>query len=254
MNARQFLLNLVIVVVLLAIGGGIAYESYESNNYVATDNAQVQVPMVDVASLSAGALQSLSVSVGDSVHAGETLAVVATPAASSGAASAPTTAPTTSRTAKGAKGAKTVTTVVPTTQAAPGLVSITAPVSGVVSEIGASAGQTVLPGETLVEIAEPKDAVVVANIPETSIRNVVDGQSVNVTLDAYPGTTFKGHVEAVQPATQASLSLFPASALSGSFTKVTQLVPVWVTFNSQGDTVYNGLSAEVSIQIGNGSL
>jgi multidrug resistance efflux pump len=235
MNARQLILNLVIVVVLLAIGGGIAYESYQSNNYVGTDNAQVTMPVVDVATLAAGTVKSLPVAVGQKVSAGQTLAQIAT-----GAAAATTTA-TTGKTA--GKGTSTA-----------GLTNVTAPVAGVISVVSVAGGQTVMPGQTLVEVSDPGTAVVVANIPETSIRNVADGQSVDVTIDAYPGTTFKGHVEAIQPATQASLSLFPSSALSGSFTQVTQLVPVWIAFDSQGDVLYNGLSASVSIHTGNGSL
>lgn len=241
MNARQLILNVVVVLVLLAIGGGIAYETFQSNNYVSTDNAQVTLPVVDVASLAAGSLKAVPVTVGEKVAAGQVLAEV-----SSAGAPAASTA--------GAAAAKGRARRPAAAAAAGGLVDVTAPVAGVVSVVNGAVGQTVLPGETLVEIAEPTRAVVVANIPETSIRDVEDGQPVDVWLAAYPGTTFKGRVEAVEPATQASLSLFPTTALSGSFTQVTQLVPVWIAFQSQGDALYNGLSAQVRIHIGNGTL
>jgi multidrug resistance efflux pump len=272
MNARQFLVNLVIVVVLLAIGGGIAYSSYEANNYVSTNNAQVSVPVVTVDALAAGSVASVPVAVGESVGVGTSLVDIA-PAAPTGgagaaaAAGATGAAATRSGAGRAAKGkgraagtatatsaTTTATTTTPAAGSASAALAVTSPVAGVVSAVDVAPGQTVLPGQALVSVSEPANAMVVANVPETAIRNVADGQKVDVTFDAYPGTTFTGHVAAIQPATQASLSLFPASALSGSFTKVTQLVPVWIRVDAQGYTLYNGLSAEVRIHIGSGSL
>ena len=256
MSARQLLLNVLVVVVLLAIGGGIAYESYQSNNYVSTDNAQVSVPVVTVSALSPATVQSVPVTVGQKVSAGQPIADLSAPAGA--AAAAPASASTGKvKGAKGAKGAKSAaaTATATATEAAAGTAAaITAPVSGVLSAVDVSEGQTILPGQTVADVSEPAQAVVIANIPETAIRNVSDGQKVDVTIDAYPGTTFTGHVAAIQPATQASLSLFPASSLSGSFTKVTQLVPVVVSIDAQGYSLYNGLSAEVRIHIGNGGF
>ncbi len=244
MNARQLLLNLVIIIVVLAIGGAVAYESYEAHNYVSTDNAQVSMPVVEVAAPAAGTVGTVSASVGETVRAGQPLFTLVPAASAAQGASAAAPA--------GKKGA--AAKAPSTATAAPQAVTVSSPVAGIVSAVSAAAGATALPGQSMVEVSEPADAVVVANVPETAIRNVADGQKVDVTLDAYPGTTFSGHVQAVQPATQASLSLFPTSALSGSFTKVTQLVPVWIAFNPEGDAMYNGLSAEVSIHIGSGGL
>lgn len=271
MNARQMLINLVVVVVLLLIGGGIFYEVYESNNYVYTDNASVTVPSVTLDALTAGQVAAIPVQVGQTVTAGETLVNLAAPQGGTGSAGVaaqsatvrpvagrhgrtgtPTAAagPTAAATASAGAGSGA------TTAALAGTVPtrITAPVNGVVTAISATPGETVFPGQELLTLTEPQQADVVANVPETSIRNVKVGQSVNVTIDAYPGTTFTGTVAAIQPATQASLSLFPASALSGTFTKVTQLVPVIIDIDTQGYTMYNGLSAEIRIQTGSGNL
>lgn len=257
MSARQLLLNVLVVVVLLAIGGGIAYESYQSNNYVSTANAQVSVPVVTVSALSPATVQSVPAAVGQKVAAGQAIADLSGVAA---AGQTTTSTVTPGRTAKGngAKGTAgagaTTSATQTTTTTASSPTSINAPVAGVISALDVSPGQTLLPGQAVADVSEPAQAVVVANIPETSIRNVSDGQTVDVTIDAYPGTTFTGRVKAIQPATQASLSLFPASALSGSFTKVTQLVPVVVAIDAQGYSLYNGLSAEVRIHIGSGGF
>lgn len=257
MNARQLLLNVLVVVVLLAVGGGIAYANYQGNNYVSTSNAQIAVPIVHVDALAAGTVQSVAAGVGDNVPAGRALATVV-PVASSATSPAATAAPVATAGAKGksskqaGRGAATATAAVPQTPAA--AVTIRSPVTGIVSAVDVSAGQTILPGQPVADVAEPAGAMVVANIPETAVRNIAPGQTVDVTIDAFPGVAFTGYVHAIDPATQASLSLFPASALSGSFTKVTQLVPVYISLDTQGHTLYNGLSAEVRIHIGNGAL
>jgi len=273
MNGRQMLINLVVVVVLLLIGGGIFYEVYESNNYVYTDNASVTVPSVTLDALSAGQVATIPVQVGQTVTAGETLVDLAAPAGATGSAAAAaqsavvrpvasrhgTTGTHTAAAGSGAASAASAnagagTGATAAAAAGAGPTRITSPVNGVVTAISATPGETVFPGQELVTLTEPQQADVVANVPETSIRNVKVGQSVNVTIDAYPGTTFSGTVAAIQPATQASLSLFPASALSGTFTKVTQLVPVIIDIDTQGYTMYNGLSAEIRIQTGSGNL
>ena len=264
MNARQILINAIVVVVLLLIGGGVLYEVYESHNYVSTTNASVTVPSITVSALSAVQVASIPVSIGQRVSPGETLVALAqTGAGGAAALGAPVRG--TTRTAKG-KTAAASSSGTSATQSTGASVSSTSdasgttggkvasPVTGVVTALTATPGETVFPGQPLLTLTQPQNASIVANVPETAIRNVKVGQSVNVTIDAYPGTTFTGTVSAIQPATQASLSLFPASALSGTFTKVTQLVPVMVRINTQGYQMYNGLSAEIRIQTGNGGL
>lgn len=259
MNARQMLINVVIVVVLLLIGGGVLYEVYEGNNYVSTTNASVTVPSVTVSALAAGEVTGIPVTIGQSVKAGETILTMGTASSGSGStpASVPPQTPVRAKAGAGTRGGAgragaTSTTTAVSASAPSG--AVVSPVTGVVTAVSATTGEAVFPGQALLTLTEPQYADIVANIPETAIRNVKDGQSVNVTIDAYPGTLFTGTVAAIQPATQASLSLFPASALSGTFTKVTQLIPVMINIDTQGDRMYNGLSAEVRIQTGNGGL
>jgi multidrug resistance efflux pump len=218
---RTILLSVVVALVILVIGGGVTYMVYMGDNYVSTDNAAVSVPMVTVVAPAAGAVSAVDVAVGQTVTRGQTLFALS-PAGGGG-------------------------------KGAPATVSVPSPVGAVVAALNTSVGSVVAPGSPLATLAQPAAGVVVANVPETEIRNVSVGQSATVTLDAYPGVTFSGHVSAITPATQASLSLFPASALSGTYTKVTQLIPVTVTFDALGYRLYEGQDAEVSIHTGSAS-
>lgn len=74
-------------------------------------------------------------------------------------------------------------------------VSVKAPLSGKVLEL------TVVNGEyrndlsaPLVTIADLSSVWVTSDVPETAIRLVKSGEPVRITLDAYPGETFRGRV------------------------------------------------------------
>lgn len=61
---------------------------------------------------------------------------------------------------------------------------------------------------------------------ETQMANIRPGQRVEITVDAYPGKVFVGHVESFQAGTGAWFSLLPPENASGNFIKVVQRVPV----------------------------
>jgi membrane fusion protein (multidrug efflux system) len=55
---------------------------------------------------------------------------------------------------------------------------------------------------------------------------VTPGASAIIEVDAYPGVSFRAHVESLSPATGAKFSLLPPDNATGNFTKVVQRVPV----------------------------
>jgi membrane fusion protein (multidrug efflux system) len=57
------------------------------------------------------------------------------------------------------------------------------------------------------------------------------GQPVEVSVDAYPGVRFAGHVDSIQRGTGARFSLLPAENATGNFVKVVQRVPVKIVFD-----------------------
>jgi Cu(I)/Ag(I) efflux system membrane fusion protein len=78
-------------------------------------------------------------------------------------------------------------------------ITLTAPVSGIVAELGVRQGMTVAAGTTLFRIAGVGTVWVVAEIPETQASQLVPGIPVEVHLSAFPNERVKGRVTAILP-------------------------------------------------------
>jgi Cu(I)/Ag(I) efflux system membrane fusion protein len=78
-------------------------------------------------------------------------------------------------------------------------VTVVAPSSGVVGELGAREGMTVTPGITLFRINGLDTVWVNAEVPETQAAMVRPGVQVQATVPALPGETFNGRVSALLP-------------------------------------------------------
>ncbi len=52
------------------------------------------------------------------------------------------------------------------------------------------------------------------------------GDPVEITVDALPGVTIKGHVEEIAPASGSQFALLPPDNATGNFTKIVQRIPV----------------------------
>ena len=76
---------------------------------------------------------------------------------------------------------------------------ITAPVNGVVSELGIREGMTIASGALLFRINRLDTVWVNADVPEDIAEKVHAGNSVEVRAAALPGMVFKGKVSAVLP-------------------------------------------------------
>ncbi len=61
------------------------------------------------------------------------------------------------------------------------------------------------------------------------------GDPVDIRIDAYPGRTFKGHVDSIQAGSGAAFSLLPPENATGNFVKVVQRVPVKIVFDEPPD-------------------
>ncbi len=109
---------------------------------------------------------------------------------------------------------------------------ITAPSNGVVSKKSVELGQLVQAGQPLMTVVPLDDIWVTANLKETETANVTPGDSAVVTVDAYKGTEFHGHVESLSPATGAKFSLLPPDNATGNFTKVVQRIPVRIRLDT----------------------
>jgi membrane fusion protein (multidrug efflux system) len=128
---------------------------------------------------------------------------------------------------------------------------VMAPASGVVSKKSVEVGQLVQPGQPLMTVVPLDDVWVVANLKETETADVTPGDPAEVTVDAYAGRRFRGHVESLAPATGAKFSLLPPDNATGNFTKVVQRIPVRIRLDGPADPTHPlrpGMSAVATIQ------
>ena len=80
-----------------------------------------------------------------------------------------------------------------------GRVTLTAPIAGVVTELGAREGQSAPAGTLLFRIDGTGTVWIDAAIPQSATANVVQGTPVDVMIDARPGQTWHGRVETLLP-------------------------------------------------------
>ena len=110
--------------------------------------------------------------------------------------------------------------------------TVTAPVNGNVSRKTAEIGQTVQAGQPLLAIIPLETVWITANFKETQLTDMRPGQKATITVDAYGGRTFTGHVESIASSTGARFSLLPPENATGNFVKVVQRVPVKIVLES----------------------
>ncbi|MGA0609621.1 efflux RND transporter periplasmic adaptor subunit [Caldimonas sp. KR1-144] len=82
--------------------------------------------------------------------------------------------------------------------------TLTAPVSGVVAELGVREGAAVAPGTTLFRIAGLGKVWVVAEVPEAQALRLARGQKVRAVLQADASQAFDGKLEEILPQVSAS--------------------------------------------------
>jgi multidrug resistance efflux pump len=232
-SSRIVLINILVIVALVIIGGVAAYYWNQNTNYVVSQDASVTADTVPVVATASGTLEGFNLTVGQRVSRGQVVATETVAAPASPAAPA------------AASGGKTAPAPPPT----PTTVDVVAPVDGTVASVNATNGQTVAAGTPVATLVQLSTVEIVANIPETKIHQVSVGQTVDVTVDAQPGVTFHGTVAAIQPATQSFFSLIPTTATAGSYTKVVQRVPVVIKIDTAGYTLLPGENASVRIHL-----
>jgi membrane fusion protein (multidrug efflux system) len=112
---------------------------------------------------------------------------------------------------------------------------VKAPVSGVVSRRTVEVGQVVQAGQPLLAVVPLDDVWVVANFKEDQLKKIHPGQKASVSVDAYGGRRYEGHVDSVSPATGSRFSLLPPENATGNFVKVVQRIPVKILLDGKID-------------------
>ena len=115
--------------------------------------------------------------------------------------------------------------------------TIQAPEAGRVTRKSVEPGGYAQVGQALMAIV-PDRVWIIANFKETQLTYMRPGQLAEIHIDAYPGHTFKGHVDSVQAGTGSRFSLLPPENATGNYVKVVQRVPVKIVLDEQPSAEY----------------
>ena len=127
--------------------------------------------------------------------------------------------------------------------------TIKSKIRGVVDKIFVDVGEYVTPAQRLAIIHDPDKIWVEANIKETEVRKLRIGQSVDISVDAFPDLEIVGRVEAIGNSTTSEFALLPTPNPSGNFTKITQRLPVRIKVEQEEGLLRPGMMVEVNIDI-----
>ncbi|MFP7416764.1 HlyD family secretion protein, partial [Priestia filamentosa] len=126
--------------------------------------------------------------------------------------------------------------------------AVTSMMDGTVTKNNVAQNQLVKAGDVLAQTADLSNIYITANIKETDLKDLEEGDSVDITVDGDSGKVFKGNVKEIGRATNSISSMLPAQN-TGNYTKVTQKIPVKISIEDASDKVLPGMNAEVKISI-----
>lgn len=212
---RSTRVALLIILVVALIASGVFAASYflDARNYVSTDNAQVDGDKIAVNAPTSGTLIDWRATQGAELTADQVVGRI-----------------------------KVNGGFVQPQQ------SIRAPADGTVAVDNGVEGAFVTAGTQLAVVYDFSKVYVTARVDETDIDAIHVGQRVSFTVDAYPDAEFTGSVREIQGGAAGVFSLFPQSNSSGTFQKVTQVIPVKVSIDDmQGLNLVPGMNVTVRI-------
>jgi RND family efflux transporter MFP subunit len=111
---------------------------------------------------------------------------------------------------------------------------IKSPITGIVFEAGAEAGQTYQAETTLFQIGDPKALEVIANVTEEDYPIISAGQSVEVYFDARPEVTVQGKLDRIIP-----------KRIEGDRPRYN----IYITLNEVPDGLADGMTSDAAITI-----
>jgi HlyD family secretion protein len=124
-----------------------------------------------------------------------------------------------------------------------GLLTLTAPMDGVVSTRSAQVGETATPGKPLLTIANLDEVTLALYVPENRIGQVQIGQQVEVVVDSFPGQTFLGRVQSI-----AGEAEFTPRNVQTKEERVNLVFAVDVVIPNPGRALKPGMPADATIR------
>jgi membrane fusion protein (multidrug efflux system) len=103
-----------------------------------------------------------------------------------------------------------------------------------------------------VGLISASDIWVSADMKETDLTYVREGDPVEIDIDAYPGRTWRGVVETISRGSDSTFSILPSENSSANWVKVVQRIPVRIRIERgpSDPPLRSGMSAVVSIDTG----
>ncbi|GAA5127428.1 efflux RND transporter periplasmic adaptor subunit [Pseudonocardia adelaidensis] len=209
-------LIVILVIAVLAGGGVTAWYFIDAQNYVTTDNAQIDGDKISVNAPTSGTVIDWRATQGAQLQEDKVVGRIRI----QGAFVQPE-------------------------------MPVRAPGNGTVAVNNAVEGTYVTAGTELAVAYDFSKIFVTARVDETDIDDVRAGQIVDIDVDAFPGHVFRGTVREVQGGAAGVFSVFPESNTSGNFQKVTQVIPVKINIeNPEGLGIVPGMNVTVKIHKG----
>ncbi len=123
-----------------------------------------------------------------------------------------------------------------------------APINGIVIKKQGTVGEVISAGQTIAMLIDPNKLYITANIEETKLGKIRQGQKVDITIDQFSSKKFSGKIKYVGQASNSTFALLPSST-SATFTKVVQKIPIKIEFDKNDNTLLPGTNAVVNIHI-----
>jgi len=131
--------------------------------------------------------------------------------------------------------------------------AVLAPFDGVVTNADSvQPGQYLAASTAALGLVSARDVWVEAYPKETQLTWAKPGDTVEVSVDTYPGRVWEGVLDSISQASGSSFAVLPAQNASGNWVKVVQRIPIRVRLEvHEGDpTLRDGMSVDVTVVTG----
>lgn len=214
-NKKVIIILSSLVIILVAVW---LYFAYQNNHYIVTEDAKVDATIVKVSPQISGKITELNFEENQLVEENEIIARQSDETL--------------------AAGANVDMTVIRT------------PIRGQIIKKMASVGEMGSPSTPIALMVNPKELYITANIEEDKIQLVKEGQEVRFTVDSFPKVWFRGKVQSIGSASTSISSLLSTQSSGNSFIKVTQRIPVKISFsNKYEEKLLPGMNAKIKIYL-----
>jgi multidrug resistance efflux pump len=123
------------------------------------------------------------------------------------------------------------------------MMTLRTPMDGIVSSRSAHAGEAVLPGSTLLTIANLDEVTLTIYVPEDELNRVFLGQEVAVQVDSFPGRVFSGTVSYISQQAE-----FTPRNVQTEKERVNMVFAVKLRLPNPGHLLKPGMPADASLK------